>query len=328
MGYDRYALTYEDADLARLKAEIDVPTFCGEFSFPPTYGFERGYGLYPSSGVADDADAGQHYYDWVHAAAEDPSCVGVSWFQYRDQPLTGRGPGYGPDLVYGEHYAFGAVTVTDRPKWPLVQRMREANLLAAQWRLGASRGPFADIPLDYWAADQITACYTARIVKGYDDGTYRPGEVVLRDQMAVYLARALAGGDSLVPASPGKASFRDVPTDSWAFKYIEYASARGAVKGYGDETYRPELELDRAQMAAFLARALAGDDDMVPPGPATATFRDVATDFWAYRYVEYLADPSRAVSTGYDDGTYRANAACTRDQMAVFVARAFGLSSE
>jgi hypothetical protein len=28
------------------------------------------------------------------------------------------------------------------------------------------------------------------VVKGYDDGTYRPGDPVTRDQMAVYVARA------------------------------------------------------------------------------------------------------------------------------------------
>jgi hypothetical protein len=28
------------------------------------------------------------------------------------------------------------------------------------------------------------------VVKGYDDGTYRPTEAVTRDQMAVYVARA------------------------------------------------------------------------------------------------------------------------------------------
>ncbi len=254
MGYDRYAMDYEDADMARLKAGIGVPTFCGEFSFPPTYGFERGYGLYPSSWVEDEADAGQHYYDWVKAAAKDPSCVGLSWFQYRDQPLTGRGPGSGAELVYGEHYAFGAVTVTDRPKWPLVNRMREANLSAAEWRSVASRGPFADVPWGHWAADEIVACSDAQIVKGYDDDTYRPDEVVQRDQMAVYISRALAGGDSLVPTDYATATFPDVPVDFWAFRYIEYVAAHRVVKGYDDGTYLPRTELDRAQMAVFLAR--------------------------------------------------------------------------
>jgi len=43
----------------------------------------------------------------VKAAATNDYCVGVIWFFFRDQPLTGRGPGRGDQLVYGEHYAFG-----------------------------------------------------------------------------------------------------------------------------------------------------------------------------------------------------------------------------
>ncbi len=143
LGYDRYAMQYGDELLSRLQSEIDKPTLCGEFSFPPFYGGERGFGRYWSSWAQDDAEGGQLYHDWIHAAARDPSCIGMIWFHYRDQPLTGRGPGFGPELVYGEHYAFGLVTETDRVKWPLVERMRHANLRAAQWRMREATGsPF------------------------------------------------------------------------------------------------------------------------------------------------------------------------------------------
>ncbi len=46
-------------------------------------------------------------------------------------------------------------------------------------------------------------------------------------------------------------------------------------------------------------------------------------DHWAYKYVEYVRE--QGVVQGYDDGTYRPDALCTRDQMAVYAARAFGL---
>jgi len=41
--------------------------------------------------------------------------------------------------VYGENYAEGLVTITDRPKWDLVRPVREANLKAARWRVEASK---------------------------------------------------------------------------------------------------------------------------------------------------------------------------------------------
>jgi len=182
---------------------------------------------------------------------------------------------------------------------------------------------FPDVPNNYWALNEIMAAYVAGIVGGYSDGTYRPSLPVTRDQMAVFVARALAGGDAGVPAGPGAASFPDVATDYWAYKYVEYAKTQGVVGGYADGTYRPALPVDRGQMAVFVARAMAGGDSGVPAGPALASFPDVPTAFWAFRYVEYLWNHD--VISGYPDGTYQPTLGVTRDQMAVYVQRAFHL---
>jgi hypothetical protein len=127
---------------------------------------------------------------------------------------------------------------------------------------------FADLPLYFWAYDQIVACADAGIVAGYLDSTYRPILPVTRDAMAVFISRALAGGDSLVPTGPASATFADVPTDHWSFRYVEYAVGAGVVTGYGDGSYRPTLTVTRDAMAVFIARALAGGDGSVPPVPA------------------------------------------------------------
>ncbi len=136
LGYDRYAMDFADERVRRLFAEAGKPVLCGEFSFPAWYDGWRGYGRY---GVAarDDVESGELYYRWVRDAAREPHCVGVMWFQYRDQPITGRGPGRGLRATFGEHFAFGIITVTDQVKWDLALKMREANLRAPRWRLEA-----------------------------------------------------------------------------------------------------------------------------------------------------------------------------------------------
>ncbi len=191
---------------------------------------------------------------------------------------------------------------------------------------------FPDVPVQpaFWALDQILACVDAGIVAGYPDGTYGPANAVTRDQMAVYISRALAGGDGKVPTGPATATFSDVPIDYWACKYVEYAAAQNVVQGYSDGTYKPTDQVDRGQMAVFIARSIytptAARLDLTGYAPpATATFPDVATDFWAYKYVEYIAQPGIAVTKGYPDGDYHPEYICTRDQMAVYVARAFKL---
>ena len=154
---------------------------------------------------------------------------------------------------------------------------------------------------------------------------YQPGWAVSRDQMAVYVSRCLAGGDANVPAGSGAVMFPDMPADYWASKYVEFAMMNGVVQGY-DDGYHPVEEVDRAQMAVFVARGMAAAggpslDTYTPP--ATQTFPDVGTDHWAYQYVEYIADPSRAVTLGYPDGLYHPEVIVTRDQMAVYMQRAF-----
>jgi hypothetical protein len=191
---------------------------------------------------------------------------------------------------------------------------------------------FDDVPLDYWAYPAIAAALDAGIVQGYWDNTYRPAGEVDRASMAVYLARALAGGDEAVADPSGDTpSFTDVGTDHWAYKYIEYAASPEAnvVQGYPGGNYKPDDLVNRGQMAVYIARAMvtpSGDAGVPDPPAGDPTFSDVtaAGDWsWCYNHVEYLA--AEDIVQGYWDGTYRPDQVVTRDQMAVYIARAFDL---
>jgi len=78
---------------------------------------------------------------------------------------------------------------------------------------------------------------------------------VTRDQIPVFVSRAMAGGESGVPAGPPTPSFSDVPADFWAYKYVEYCKAQSVVGGYPDGLYHPEIICTRDQMAVFVQRA-------------------------------------------------------------------------
>jgi hypothetical protein len=187
--------------------------------------------------------------------------------------------------------------------------------------------PFSDIACLYWASDAILACIDAHVVSGYPDGLYRPTWSISRDQMAVFVSRALAGGDENVPEAPTGPSFVDVPLDHWAYDYIEYAVAENVVQGYPEGDYRPLLDVTRGQMAVYVARAIVapygeeGLADYVPDDPRN--FPDVPDTFWAYTHVEYCV--KNGVVSGYGDGLYHPERVVTRDQMAVYIARAFDL---
>ena len=195
-------------------------------------------------------------------------------------------------------------------------------------------GSFPDVPRDHWAYTEIMACAAAGIVQGYTDGVYRPQVKVTRAQMAVYIGRALSRSDADPPAVPAVPTFPDVPNTGygedgtepyWAFEDIEYVVDKGVVEGYGDGSYQPTWQVTRGQMAVFIGRAtgwVSIDDDM---NTAPQLFPDVPAGYWSGTAIEACVDHD--VVQGYTDGYYRPTTTVTRDQMAVYVARAFGLLS-
>ena len=52
--------------------------------------------------------------------------------------------------------------------------------------------------------------------------------------------------------------------------------------------------------------------------------RGLVDPFWAYKHIEYCVE--NGVVQGYDDGLYRPDRDVTRDQMAVYIVRAFELA--
>ena len=82
---------------------------------------------------------------------------------------------------------------------------------------------------------------------------YCPDSAVTRSQMAAFLYRAFS-----LPDAENPAGFVDVAEDSWAFNYINALAASGITTGCKSEpfSYCPSSSVTKAQMAAFLYRAL------------------------------------------------------------------------
>ncbi|MFB3880436.1 MAG: S-layer homology domain-containing protein [Armatimonadota bacterium] len=205
----------------------------------------------------------------------------------------------------------------------------DAGSIGSEDGLTVSPAPAApaDVPPEFWAYREIMACTAAGIVQGYPDGLYHPELQIDRGSTATFIAKAMLGGEGAPPIASAGATFADVPADFWAAECIQYAAESNAVTGYPDGTFRPESPVDRGQMAVFIARSVVtpvGEEGLaayIPP--ATPTFSDVPASSWCFKHVEYLA--AARVASGYSDGTYRPEVVVTRDQMAVYVARAFGI---
>lgn len=92
-----------------------LPIIIGEFHFGVP-----GRGMAPGlAQTISQEERGAAYRYYVENAAAHPSMVGTHWFQWRDQPPTGR--------FDGENYNIGVVDVTDRPYTGLIEAMRETH---------------------------------------------------------------------------------------------------------------------------------------------------------------------------------------------------------
>ena len=49
---------------------------------------------------------------------------------------------------------------------------------------------FTDVPVGFWAYEQINRCVQDGIVSGYSDGTFKPGNPVFYGAFSIMLARA------------------------------------------------------------------------------------------------------------------------------------------
>ncbi|MEP7186142.1 MAG: beta-agarase [Rhodanobacter sp.] len=108
-------------DAAAMKA-LDKPVLIGEFHFGSDDRGPFGKGV---ASVASEQERGKAYARFVAAAAANPQIVGAHWFQYTDQPVTGR-------LLDGENSHIGLVGITDIPFVGFVEAVRAANLSVTQ----------------------------------------------------------------------------------------------------------------------------------------------------------------------------------------------------
>jgi hypothetical protein len=98
-----YEFAIPQKTLDRYATLTGRPLLDGEFHFGAP---ERGLGGGLRQ-VANQTERGVAYQYYVEHAASHPSMIGTHWFQWIDQPATGRND--------GENYNIGFVDVTDRP---------------------------------------------------------------------------------------------------------------------------------------------------------------------------------------------------------------------
>jgi len=101
---------------------------------------------------------------------------------------------------------------------------------------------------DHWAQENIATAASLGIAGGYADGSFKPDELITREQMAVMAVKA-AG----VTAGFGETAFTDNEEISfWAKGSVLAAVDAGIMTGYPDNTFRPQGNATRAEAVCVI----------------------------------------------------------------------------
>lgn len=230
------------------------------------------------------------------------TCDGSPLGEY--DPATGRftvslpGPGESQEL--------GRVTVTAKDT--------SGNIGRTSVELPASGAEhkFTDTA-EYWGADYCDFLYNRGISGGYDDGTFRPDDLLTRLDFSVMLYNALR----LDPAKYAEVALPFADLDQLperSLPAVRALYAEGVVTGTqgkdGKLYFNPAGNLTRAQAAAMIGRSQEKGYAL-----AELTFTDAAQiPGYASFYIRTMA--AQGILSGYADGTFRPQANITRGQMA------------
>jgi CSLREA domain-containing protein len=214
-------------------------------------------------------------------------------------------------------------------------------------------GSFVDVPTSQPFYKKIETLLHSGITTGCTGTTYCPGDNVPRSQMAIFIAKGIAGGGGNVPASGtvgsspynctvgGTSLFSDVsPTDIFC-KHVHYIASKNVTSGCSAGKYCPGDDISRLEMASFIAKAVVAPSggSAIPmtygPDPVTGLsyscdsgspnvhFIDVpATDSFC-KHVHFLW--AKGIIAGCSSTTYCPTGTVSRDQMAKFLVNAFQL---
>jgi hypothetical protein len=121
VSYNRYSYSVAEQ---HLPDDINRPIIIGEFHFGA---LDRGMFHTGLKKATDQKHRARLYEDYVRGAMRNPYIIGTHWFQYKDQPTTGRGD--------GENYQIGFIDICDTPYPEIVEASRSVGRDLYAYRL-------------------------------------------------------------------------------------------------------------------------------------------------------------------------------------------------
>ena len=171
--------------------------------------------------------------------------------------------------------------------------------------------PFTDVTSGDWFYDAVAYVYDKGMMEGTTDTTFAPTMNLTRSMIAQVLYNLEER-----PEAPGAAGFPDVAAGAWYADAVNWAAARGNVKGYDTGAFGPEDSVTREQLAAILYRyAQVKGYDTTQGGMAVREFSDSASiSDWAQEAMAWAVNAQ--VLSGKGNGVLDPQGTATRAEVA------------
>ena len=139
---------------------------------------------------------------------------------------------------------------------------------------------FSDVSASDWYGTTVATLSAMDIVRGYEDGTFRPNAPITRAEFAAIATRFFE--ETGAEYEPG--TFDDVTGDEWFANAIADAVELGLIGGYPDGTVRPNNNITRAEACAIVNRTLGRIPhvDHLLPADEMTTWPDNNPSDWFY----------------------------------------------
>ncbi len=148
------------------------------------------------------------------------------------------------------------------------------------------------------------------IMKGYDDGTFKPGNPVNRAEFI----KMLVASEKVSVDGFAQACFKDVAKDAWFAPYVCYAKNAGWTGGYPDGTFKPGNTVSLAEVVKILTTAKQWN---LKEGEAEKLPGKIPTDAWFAPYAKL------AIAKGlWSKDSFEANKLLNRKEVAVLLFKA------
>ncbi len=149
----------------------------------------------------------------------------------------------------------GTTDTTFSPNRASTRGMIAAILYRLEGSPKAGRPPFTDVAGDAYCADAVAWAARKGIIRGYEDGTFRPDGRITRQQLAAILLRYMEYKREDTSPRADLSAYRDAGTvEAYAREAMAWSVSTGLIQGRAGGTLDPGGSATRAQTAVILQR--------------------------------------------------------------------------